>query len=287
MADLEVTWRGITLGGDALPDVDVEQISGWDDLPDLQDMSQPRTRGHGDHPGDLFSQARVVTVTGTIASRRARDTLARVLMAGSPVSSPVEPLTIETFGRSLTAGARLVRRSLPVGENYAAGNVPFVLQWRCPDPLRYGPEQSLSTGLPTSAGGLVFPLFGSGALNWGPPDASGQLTLVNPGTADAGIDLAVTGGLQAGFEVSAAGERITYPTAVPAGQTVDIDTAAGTVLVEGTADRRGELLRADWFLVPAAAPDGTPGSLTLQFTSLGGPYDPAARLTARWKETTW
>jgi hypothetical protein len=53
------------------------------------------------------------------------------------------------------------------------------------------------------------------------------------------------------------------------------------VLAEGSADRRGELTVADWLLVPA----GT--ALTCQFTSLGGAYDPYARLTGVVRPTYW
>ena len=153
------------------------------------------------------------------------------------------------------------------------GRFGWSAQWRCPDPLRYGPPQAAqSTGLPTSGGGLAWPLFTDGFLDWGQPGDPGQITLTNPGTADAPIPLRVTGPLPGGFEVSADGGRLTYPTDVPAGQTIWIDTGDGSVLAEGTADRRLNLTRADWLLVPAG------GSMTLQFTGLGA-YSADARLT--------
>jgi hypothetical protein len=286
MADTEITWRGLTLGGDS-PYI-VQSISGWDDLPDTNDLSQPRTRGDGDHVGDLFSQARIVTVNGKIADLADRDQLAQALKRVTTVRSDLYDLTIETLGQALTSQARVLRRALPVGEGYALGEVPFSLQFRCPDPLRYGPEQTTSTGLPAAGGGLAWPLFAGGVLDWGAAGTPGQVTLTNDGTDDVGFTFDVvagtTYGLQQGWEVSAAGQRITYPTAVPAGQTITVDTAAGTVFAEGTADRRGELTNADWLLIPAADPDtGLPGQLTLQFTSLGGTYDPGSRLVPRWK----
>ena len=47
------------------------------------------------------------------------------------------------------------------------------------------------------------------------------------------------------------------------------------------ASRRGSLTSADWMLIPAG------GSRTIQFTSLGGVYDPAAQLTATVAEANW
>jgi hypothetical protein len=278
MSDIEITWRGLTIGGDS--DVDVHSITGWDDLDAVDDrLDEPRARGHGDHPGELYSRARIVTARGEILTRSARDQLALAVQAATPVASSAGELAVTTFGRRLTAGARLIRRSVPVEDDYASGRVPFTLQWKCPDPLRYGPELSAETGLPTSGTGLTYPL--AYPLDYGTPGATGRITLANDGTADAGIQLAVRGALPEGWEVSAGGDRLRYPTPVPAGQVIDIDTDTGSVLVEGTADRRGELTIADWILVPAG------GEVTLQFTSLGGAYDPAARLTARWKPASW
>jgi hypothetical protein len=275
--DTQVTWRGLTIGGGG-NGFHVAEITGWDDLPDPVDMSQPRVRGHGDHVGDLYSQARIVLVTGTIADRAARDTLAGALLTAGPLTSTVEDLTVDTLGRALTAGARLIRRSLPVGDDYPSGVIPFALQWRCPDPLRYGAPQTAATGLPAAGGGLTYPL--AYPLGYGAAGQTGQITLPNAGTADTTIVFTVTGPLPAGFELSAAGRRITYPVAVPAGQTITVDTAAGSVLVEGTSDRRASLTSAGWLTVPAA------GSLTVQFTSLGG-YDPAATVTATWRAAHW
>lgn len=281
MADTAITWGGLTIGGGG--DYHVTGITGWDDLDQIDNaLDQARVRGHGDHPGPLYSRARIVTVTGEIANRASRDALAAALIAASPVSSDVSDLTVQTFGQSLTAGARLLRRSLPVDEDYASGKIPFTLQWRCPDPRRYGVARSVSTGLPTSGGGLVYPL--TYPLAYGAAGNPGQLTLANEGSCDASIvfDVAAgsTGGLPQGFQISAGGQRITYPTAVPPGQDITIDTDTGTVLAEGTADRRGELTSADWLIVP----DG--GSLIVQFTSLGG-GDTDSLLTATWKPTSW
>lgn len=279
MTDTAITWRGLTIGGGG--DYHVEEITGWDDLPDISSYDQARSRGHGDHTGDQFARARIVTASGSIASPAARDALAIALSSASPVTSVVEDLTVQTFGRVLTSGARLIRRSLPVGENYAAGVVPFALQWKCPDPLRYGPAQATFTaGLPTPGGGLAYPL--TYPLDYGVASVPGQITLTNDGTADAPFVANVTGSLPFGFELSAAGKRIRYEAAVLSGETVTVDTGSGTVVTGGTADRRGNLTIADWIQVPAQS------SITVKFSSLGGAYDAAATLSvAGFRSASW
>jgi hypothetical protein len=280
MSDTAVTWGGITVGGGG--DYHVEEITGWDDLPDITSYDQARSRGHGDHTGSQFARARIVTVSGSIASPSARNALARTLIGASTVETDLlEDLTIETFGQALTASARLIRRSLPVGDNYAAGSVPFALQWKCPDPLRYAaPQPPISTGLPTSAGGLAYPLVYG--LTYGAAGTPGQVTLTNTGTAAAPFVAMVTGSLPSGFEVSSGGQRIRYETVVSAGETLTIDTGEGTVLAQGTADRRANLTVADWIQVPPLS------TITLQFTSLGGTFDPAATLTVpAFRSASW
>lgn len=279
MTDTAITWRGITIGGGG--NYHVEEITGWDDLPDITSYDQPSARGHGDHPGDQFARARIVTASGTIASPAARDALALALSAVSPVSSTVEDMTVQTFGRVLTAGARLIRRSLPVGENYAAGVVPFALQWKCTDPLRYDvPQTAGPIGLPTSGGGLVYPL--TYPLDYGTSSTPGMLTLANDGTADTSVLFTVSGPLPSGFEISSGdGQRLTYLDPLFAGDVLTLDTATGAVLLGGTADRRASLTNADWMQVPAG------GTLSVRFSSLGGAYDPAATLTATSRPAYW
>ncbi len=268
MADTEVTWNGITLGGDT--GYIVQEITGWEDLPDISSYDEPRTRGHGDHVGDQFARSRIVTVTGKIADVSSRDDMARALQSVTLVSSVVSDLSVDLLGQSLTAGARIVRRSVGVGMNYSVGEIPFALQWKCPDPLRYGDLLSDSTGLPSTSGGLVFPV--AFPADFGTPGDLGLLELGNTGTANAPILFAVTGPLPGGFELSGGGGRIAYPVEVPAGQVVTIDTGTGAVLVEGTSDRRASLTAA--------------GSLTVQFTGLGL-YDPEAAVTATWRPAFW
>lgn len=279
MADGQITWRGLTFGGDS--PFGLTSIAGWEDLSDVADYSEPRARGNGEHVGDLYGRARIVTVEGEIVDQVALGQLVAELRAATSLDSTVRDLSVDLFGVVLTAGARLLRRSVTVdNSSYSFGAAKFALQWRCPDPLRYdAAETTISTGLPSGGGGLAYPL--TYPLDYGAAGTTGNVTLVNGGTADAPIRFAVRGGLPQGFEISAAGSRLRYPVPVPAGQVIEIDTAAGTVLVEGTASRRQNLTVADWIMVPAGM------SLPVQFTSLGGAFDANASLTAIYAAAFW
>lgn len=266
----EIAWRGQTLGGDS--PFRIQSIDGWEDLPPGRSSDEPRSRSHGEHRGQYLAGGRTVTVKGVIVDPGLAAGSVLALQAATPfMADTLDELTITMYGRTLTAFARVERRNLPQDLGYGVGVSSWALQWHAPDPLRYGPLQApMSTGLPTAGGGVTYPL--GPTWTYGDPGDPGRITLTNPGTAPAPIFMEVTGGLPFGFEVSAAGQRDVYPVEVPAGQVVSIDTGTGAVLAEGTADRRTNLTVADWPHVPPGS------SLTLQFASLGGAFDPAARL---------
>jgi hypothetical protein len=280
VADREIVWKGITLGGQG--SYIVTEVTGWDEMPGLTDMSVSRVRGHGKHLGDQFSQSRIVTVSGTIVDDPGlRDTLATALQDATVVTSALDTLTLTVFGRQLSTDARVTRRMVSAGATYEVGAIPFALQWECPDPLRYDVAQTVGpVGLPTSGGGLVYPL--AYPLDYGTTSTPGMLSLTNTGTADTSVLFTVTGSLPLGFEISSAtGQRLTYPDPLFSGDVLTLDTATGAVLLGGTADRRNSLTVADWMQVPAG------GSLSVRFSSLGGAYDAAATLTATMRPAYW
>jgi hypothetical protein len=291
LSKTSLTWNDLTIG--AGTPYRMLTLEGWEELPASRYDKQTRTNAHGAHPTPVYSDERIVGVEGYCWTGDDRDQLLADLRAyvtfDDDPDEDTEPLAVTVAGKTLTAGAQLIAAvpKLTRGE-WGVGKFGWLLQWRCPDPRRYGAPQTASTGLPTAGGGLAYPL--AYPLDYGPVGVTGRITLTNPGSAAAPILLAVTGGHDVGFEVSAVetGQRLTYPVPVPAGQVIELDTADGSVLVEGTASRRGNLSHADWMLVPRRDPKtGVDGVLTLQYTSLGGIPDPNASLAATVSETNW
>jgi hypothetical protein len=275
-----VVWRDLTLAtGDSQP-YRILTVEGWEQLPEPRYDKQPRSRGHGAHPAPVWSDERVVTVEGFTHDEDRRDALLWALQEGATFDGGEEPLTVTLAGRTLTAGAQLLaaRPVLTRGE-WGIGRFGWLLQWRCPDPLRYAAPVTVSTGLPSSGGGLAYDL--AYPLDYGALGGTGQLALSNPGTAPAPIRFDVTGPLPGGFELAATGQRLVYPYAVPDGQTLTIDTATGSVVVEGTADRRANLTQADWMQVPRRS------TLTVQFTNLSADYNDVARAAATVRGAYW
>ena len=283
-----VEWCGLTLGaGHGEKTVSVE---GWESLPPSRYDKVDRARGHGTHRSRVYADERIVTVTGTTYSATDRDRRLLDLQQRMTFGEDEEPLTITVAGRTLTASAQLLRCDPVIATgSWNVGLIKWVAQWRCPDPLRYGPARTTDpVKLPTSGSGLTYPL--AYPLNYGPAGETGQLQLANAGTAPAPILFAVRGDLPGGTELSAAatGQRLTYARPIPGQQLVEIDTAAGTVLVEGTSSRRAALTSADWLHVPARdRKTGKAGELTVQFTSLSLVHGGTAQVTATTQDTYW
>jgi hypothetical protein len=226
----------------------------------------------------------------------------------------VVPLRIITNGSGLggwlTAHQALMAAFAPVGETaedlelrYGLGGSEYVMFGRprmvdpdtgaissgksatraafvATDPLIYsGQEVTAQLGLPSFTGGLTVPVQApftvDGVL------VGGKVTVENEGTADTPLALRVDGPVSA--------PRVTLQRPVGpaqtlsvlfdlgAGQWLDIDTGAHTVLLNGTANRRGQ--------VAGVFPILPPGVSTLRFQAAA--FHDDAELTARWRHAWW
>jgi tail protein len=243
--------------------------SGWDEPPPVKGGSTPRPNAPGSFPGPVYDDERVVTISGWVicpdrATRSAAKTaLAQVavaLRAGANVIGHLDEGDYEVTAKR--ASGWLSAPFGPLGWKYSAVVT-------CDDPYKYGPPlTSPPTGLP-SAGttGLVFPLFdGTGFLEFGPPGATGQVTLSNTGTVETWPVFVITGPVSGGFTLteSDSGRRIVCPDDVPTGAVFTIDAGSGLADING-ADRTADLTVAQWWSV------GPGDASTVQFNTTGPP----------------
>lgn len=285
-----VTWRGLTFvgsrGDGSQPWIDT--LEGWEDLPDARQDSDPRPQQHGRFDAEVFSDERVVMLTGACFSPADRD--ARLVELGAVMgfrTGPPEPLTIDHAGRVLTGFARLRRYKPTIGNGWAAGHFPFAVEWVCSDPLRYGAPITAVAGFPVAGGGLAYPLYTNrvvrtGGLWFGARSTSGRILLTNSGDADAWVSYTIDGPLAVeGCEIAVVGTGLLhrFQGAIPAGSTVLVEGATGTVLMDGYSDRSGQMTRMDPLVVPAH------GSLELALIPLGSTS--AAVLSASFMPGWW
>lgn len=154
-------------------------------------------------------------------------------------------------------------------------SIPLV----APDPLRYATvEQSASTGLPQTIGGVSLPL--TLPLSIGATVSSGRIATTNEGNAATPPTFEVAGPVSAGARITlvSSGASLFIPNEVPAGRTLVLDAATQTALLDGTAPR---LVTGVWFRLPGVSAANPAGEDEVAFTAPS--FEPAARLTARWR----
>lgn len=107
-------------------------------------------------------------------------------------------------------------------------------------------DASLSTEIAYSAGA-----GNAGVLDFGAAGSPGTVTLENVGTADSAPVFTISG-YAPGFTITevTTGARLIYTGTVLAGQTLTINAADGSVLLDGYADRSAFLTRREWTRVP-------------------------------------
>lgn len=93
-----------------------------------------------------------------------------------------------------------------------------------------------------------YDLVRSGVLDFGTPGSDGSLRVTNTGTADTPVRLTVRGPVVDGFTITeqGSGRQLVYTGEVLDGQYVVLDSRAGTVKLNGYADRAALLTRRDW-----------------------------------------
>lgn len=285
-----VQWRGLTLSSDQSSPFGIRRLLGWDELPDARMDAPARPQAHGRFDTAVWADERIVTLSGQIVSQD-RDALLQEL-AGSMTwpSGPgrSEELVVTRAGRTLRAGARLTAFKTPTDADWSMGAVPFAIEWRCRDPLRYGDPRSYPTTFPVPRGGLEYDLYTDGAgtdlghLEYGEASSTGRVVMENPGTADVWPVFSVDGPIDAsGFDIAVVGtdQRVRFSGPVSAGSVLVIDSSSGTAVIDGVADRGGLLTFRDWFPVPAG------GSVEIAFIPLG--TDLGGQLTAVIRPGFW
>lgn len=282
-----VEWRGLTLSSDQSSPFGVRKLSGWDELPSMRVDASTRPQAHGRFDTPVWADERIVTLEGQILSQD-RDALLAELSAGLvPGGMRAEELVVTRGGRTLSARARLTAFVTPTDTDWAFGLVPFAIEWRCRDPLRYGDPTSTQTPFPTLRGGLEYDLYTDGTvdtgfLEYGEASDTGRIVIENPGTADTWPVFQVDGPVDsAGFDIAVVGtdKRIRFSGPVSDGSALVIDSAAGTAVIDGSADRGGLVTFRDWFPVPAG------GSVELAFIPLGSNL--GAELTVVTRPAWW
>lgn len=262
----------------------VTNWAGFLDLGGVRSAFTQRTRAHGGFTEPHFGGGAARTLEFNISPTPTVSFAAAVaaLRAGTYPQDGVRPLWFQMPGIGLlTGGFQVLNRSIPIEQAYAFALVnKAAVQLYFPDPLWYGPTVSALTRLPITSGGLAYPL--SYPLAYGSP-VTGRVSAANAGSAVTAPVFTIMGPIDiAGFQVASIedGISIQYNGSLSAGDQLVIDTRTGSVVLNGTADRRNLLGYSTWPNIPASS------TRTFAFTTLGT-YQAAASMTVAWAPAYW
>jgi len=276
------TWSGISITEDG--PYYLQSVDGWDSPADGSADDVPVAAGHGSLLTRMTRKARVVNVEGVCVSSADRDSLFNALAdaagAGFGDGYIAPDLTGSVAGRTLTAAAQLQRYAPKVEQSrWDKGVFGWAVQFRCPDPLRYGSSQSLTVPFTVPTLGVTFPISGSWVFPADP--TGGRVSPFNSGNAQAPVVFSMVGPvLSPGFAVLETGRQVQFAFDLAAGDVLAVDTAAGVATLNGEF-RSPTTSSALWseMRLPAAS------SCTVQ--ALGTPQAGAPTLSVRFRPASW
>ncbi|MFF8095681.1 phage distal tail protein [Streptomyces sp. NPDC016675] len=280
-------------------------LTGWEELPGLDSGTVARSDAHGAFPGRLLAQARTIGLDNLMvrAPRARLGAVVGALNAGTQIVEDERPLVVWLDERGpLLTYARAVRRIIPTGIGYRTGSIQDgAVEWEATDPRRYALAEQVATArLPAPEPGLDWNTVpGPESLAWpltfGEPGSTGALSATNAGDAPAHPVIEFRGPVERpSLTKTGTGEVLEYDLPLAASDVLTVDTGAGTVLLNGTASRIGQVSNRS---VPERTFTLAPGELVgdvlvptttpLIFRAAPGSTDPAASVTVRWRSAYW
>lgn len=249
----------------------LQVLEGWDGSDQRSEYSA-RQADHGAWASPVYLSQRPIALEGNIEapSLAMLDAAIEQLIAAASLTDTT--LTVyETVPKRATvrrSGKPLIK---PITNRIAAYSIAVTAA----DPRRYSTVlQSQSTGLPSVTGGLTLPI--TLPITISTTSTGGSITLTNEGSISTRPVLTVTGPAAMpvivcerpdGFTV-----QLAYSQSLGSGDTLVIDTAAHSVVLNGAVSRRPYLSAQPYW------PEIAPGS-SLSVSWTASAYDAAALLT--------
>lgn len=226
------------------------RVVGWGS-PGSTIRTQSRARGHGVWAGDAWLGARHLAVGGLCfagdeaALSEACDRLA-VAVSLSGATLVVREGTRERWLTVRRDGEVLWSTVTPGGARGQAV-AEWSVQLLATDPRKRGAALSATTGLPSTVGGLTWPV--SWPLSWPAVVVSGSVSLTNPGNVAGPVRLRIVGPVRAPVVTHvSSGRRLVFASSLVlgVGEFATVDMEARQVLAQGVEPRNAWVVRREW-----------------------------------------
>lgn len=252
----------------------LSDLAGWGS-PGSTAQATQRASGDGATMSQAFLKPRVLVGTGSILTE---DPLLLTSAIDRLIAAvKLSPFQFTVAEPGLTRSVSVQRQDDVLPKKLNAYQADFSFQVIAKDPRKFGDLITVSTRLPSSSGGLVFPV--TFPVTFTGVSATGKLTINNPGNTQAPVWLRIDGPIPAGgWAVTHVGKKqsLTFSTALAlgAGEFVTVDMDRREVLAQGQAPRSGYVTSRGWFSLD-------PGDNEIAFTAQN--YSSTALLTVTTK----
>ena len=258
----------------------LQGVVGWDS-PEVRAVFLERESDHGTWASPTYLGSRPITLSGTVEApdRSSLQAALERLYAAASLDD-----TTLTVWEAVPKQATVRRSGKPLSQYVTDRTATWSLLVTAADPRRYSTTlQSGTTGLPTTTGGLSFPV--TVPITFSATTVSGQISATNLGSLDTRPVLTIAGPVVAPavscLYPDGTVRQLIYSQDLASGDVLTIDTDAHTVMLNGDVSRRRFMtVSAGWPTIPAATDDG-PTTVTYQFQS--STYNASAMLTATWR----
>lgn len=241
----------------------------WDALPNSKQDIRERPQADGSFAIAMdWRQSLAFSVMGVfVGSSRAEVQAAKQLLKSACGRGKPATVSVTDADGSMRRTASV--RSMAPDPDGGGNAFTFAVDLVAFDPHMYGPDRVMTTGVPASGGGLLFPLGTTPTAYWdfGADGTSGRVSFTNEGTAPAWATLSATGGMDGGFSATdvTTGQTVTFARPIPVGSTVQINQRTGRAWIDSPGnDVSGYITGASAFF--AVGPGETH---QIQFAALG------------------
>lgn len=246
MSDYVFTFNGYTFGG-ASAAVQILGVQGLEDAPAVRSSDEPRGFSDGTFYGRDFLAGRTIGVdlsfvTGSEAFRTIVEAAKAALVPQGGESTDALPLTFTLPGLApRRVYCRLRRRSLPITLEYTFGVAKGAVEFYAGDPRIYDDQASMaSISLAALPSGLTFNLAFN--LSFGGAVQPNSASVVNAGTVSTKPVITIQGPVTNPVVQNATtGKSLRFNLTLAANDILTVDTDVRSVVLNGTASRRGTL----------------------------------------------
>lgn len=279
VTDFQCSYNGLSFG--AFTDVGLTEIEGLSGF-DTRSLDIPKSRQNGAWAGLNLIDERAFTLSLEVIAPTApfSTVTAAIATAFGPISDPDAQLPLEIrlpgWAESRIIMCRPTKGALPIDRRFSYHDGQFMFEMTAPDPLLYSSTlHSASAGLPTPTAGLTFPVtfnvtFGA--------STGGSMSVTNLGNYITAPLFTIAGPVtNPTISFPASGQFMTFGIALGPSDTLTVDMANRTVLLNGTADRYNTIVTgSSWFGFP-------PGTWSVGVASTDSAAV-AAVFTVQWRD---